>query len=57
MIDRVAPAVAAAPEEMERIGQEYGVDEKVVRYVQQREKYLCSRRNHTRELRWEVLNI
>ena len=25
--------------------------------MQQREKYICNRKNHTKELRWEVLNI
>ena len=46
-----------AADEAERIGKEWGLSEKIIKYVLQREKYLYSRRNHTRELRWEVLNI
>jgi hypothetical protein len=57
IVDRACPPVASAGEEAERVGEEWGLGERVVKYVQQREKYLCSRRNHTRELRWEVLNI
>lgn len=48
LVDRGSPAVATTPEQAEQLGCEFGINERVVRYVQQREKYLCSRRNHTR---------
>jgi hypothetical protein len=44
--------VVNAADEAERIGKEWGLSEKIIKYVLQREKYLYSRRNHTRELRW-----
>lgn len=57
VVDAATPVVHPAEAEMERVGREYELGEKLMRYLQQREKYVCNRKNHTRELRWEVLNI
>jgi hypothetical protein len=56
-VDANAPLAAPETDQISALAQEYSFSEKLLRYLLQREKYTCNRRNHTRELRWEVLNI
>ena len=51
------PIVAAKTGELEQLAGSYPLGERLLRYLRQRGTYIANRRNHTRELRWEVLNI
>ena len=41
----------------EELNKDLGFDFRVERYMRQREKFVESRKRHTKGLRWEILNI
>ena len=55
--DAKHPTAQAKTQAVDDLTREFPLGERLGRYLRQRENYIANRRNHTKELRWEVLNI